>query len=103
MEFIQQRSVLFKKLVVNYFIRNYDLSITKFVHNLNIRNKKLIYVNSNYAIIHNKIINHHYNIKLDETKYSLTYTVYSIPNIFLPLFGGLLTYKIGNGKALMLV
>ena len=76
MEFIQQRSVLFKKLVVNYFIRNYGLSITKFVHNLNIRNKKLIYVNGNYAIIHNKIINHHYNIKLDETKYSLMIILY---------------------------
>jgi hypothetical protein len=40
---------------------------------------------------------------IDETKYSLTYTIYSVPNIILPLFGGLLTYKIGNGRALILV
>jgi len=81
MEFIQQRSSLFKKIVLNYFIINYQLSITKFVNNLNIRNKNLIYVKGNYVIIHNKIVNLHYknlhcNIKLDETKYSLMMILY---------------------------
>lgn len=76
MEFIQQRSLLFKQKVLNYFIINYQLSITKFVNNLNIRNKNLIYVKGNYAIIHNKIINLHYNVKLDETKYSLMMILY---------------------------
>ena len=47
MEFIQQRSLLFKKIVLNHFIINYQLSITKFVNNLNIHNKNLIYVKGN--------------------------------------------------------
>ena len=76
MEFIQQRSLLFKKIVLNHFIINYQLSITKFVNNLNIHNKNLIYVKGNYAIIHNKIVNLHYNVKLDETKYSLMMILY---------------------------
>jgi len=76
MEFIQQRSLLFKKIVLNHFIINYQLTITKFVNNLNIHNKNLIYVKGNYAIIHNKIVNLHYNVKLDETKYSLMMILY---------------------------
>ena len=76
MEFIQQRSLLFKKIVLNYFIINYQLSITKFVNNLNIHNENLIYVKGNYAIIHNKIVNLHYKVKLDETKYSLMMILY---------------------------
>lgn len=76
MEFIQQRSLLFKQKVLNYFIINYQLSITKFVNNLNIHNENLIYVKGNYAIIHNKIVNLHYNVKLDETKYSLMMILY---------------------------
>ena len=76
MEFIQQRSLLFKKIVLNHFIINYQLSITKFVNNLNIHNKNLIYVKGNYAIIHNKIVNLQYNVKLDETKYSLMMILY---------------------------
>ena len=58
------------------FIINYQLSITKFVNNLNIHNKNLIYVKGNYAIIHNKIVNLQYNVKLDETKYSLMMILY---------------------------
>ena len=76
MEFIQQRSLLFKKIVLNHFIINYQLSITKFVNNLNIHNKNLIYVKGNYAIINNKIVNLQYNVKLDETKYSLMMILY---------------------------
>ena len=76
MEFIQQRSLLFKKIVLNHFIINYQLSITKFVNNLNTHNKNLIYVKGNYAVIHNKIVNLHYNVKLDETKYSLMMILY---------------------------
>ena len=32
---------------------------------------------------------------VDETKYGLLYTVYAIPNVFLPLFGGIFLDKIG--------
>jgi hypothetical protein len=68
--------LLFKKIVLNHFIINYQLSITKFVNNLNIHNKNLIYVKGNYAIINNKIVNLQYNVKLDETKYSLMMILY---------------------------
>lgn len=76
MEFIQKRAVLFNKLVLDYFIKNYELSVTKLLYKLNIRNHNLIYVKSNHAIIHNKIINRHYNINLDETKYTLIMILY---------------------------
>ena len=47
MEFIQKRAVLFNKLVLDSFIKNYELSVTKLLYKLNIRNHKLIYVKSN--------------------------------------------------------
>lgn len=76
MEFIQKRASLFNKLVVNYFIRNYNLTVIKTLSKLNIRNQKLIYVNNSHVIIHNKVINNHYNLHLDETKYTLVMILY---------------------------
>jgi hypothetical protein len=76
MEFIQKRAVLFNKLVLDSFIKNYELSVTKLLYKLNIRNHKLIYVKSNHVIVHNKIINIHYNLNLDETKYTLIMILY---------------------------
>jgi hypothetical protein len=76
MEFIHKRANLFNKLVLDYFIKNYELSVTKLLYKLNIRNQKLIYVNGNRIIIHNKIVNRHYNINLDETKYTLIMILY---------------------------
>lgn len=36
------------------------------------------------------------------TTYSYTYSVYSLPNIIIPLFGGFLIQKIGKGNGLIL-
>lgn len=35
------------------------------------------------------------------TTYSYTYSVYSLPNIIIPLFGGFIVEKIGKGKSLI--
>jgi MFS family permease len=45
------------------------------------------------------------DFKISQTKYSLLYSVYSFPNIFLPFFGGILLDKIGirNGMIVVLV
>ena len=37
-----------------------------------------------------------------EIYFNLLYTVYSIPNCILPLFGGILSDKMGNRRAIML-
>ena len=39
---------------------------------------------------------------MDSTQFSLLYTVYSIPNMFLPIFGGLFLDKIGIRSGLLL-
>ena len=36
------------------------------------------------------------------SEYGLLYTIYATPNIFLPIFGGLLIDKIGQRKSLMI-
>ena len=40
--------------------------------------------------------------KLDSTHYSLLYTVYSLPNMILPIFGGVFLDKIGIRSGLVL-
>lgn len=92
MEFIKQRSVLFNKLILKYFISNYKLSVTKSLYKLNIKNTKLIYIKNNHVIIHNKIINRHYSTYLDESKYSVIMILYK--NI---------KYKINNDKNIVIL
>lgn len=40
--------------------------------------------------------------KITQTKYSQLYSVYSLPNIVLPMFSGVLLTKIGYGNGLLL-
>ena len=41
-------------------------------------------------------------VNIDETQFNLLYTVYSIPNIFLPFFGGYLCDRLGASFAFAL-
>ena len=40
--------------------------------------------------------------KISVTVYSYLYSIYSLPNIILPLFGGLVIERIGLGRGLIL-
>jgi MFS family permease len=40
--------------------------------------------------------------KVSESQYGLLYTVYAIPNLFLPIFGGILFDKIGTRNGLLI-
>lgn len=40
--------------------------------------------------------------EITETKYSLLYSVYSFPNMVLPLFGGIFLDKVGYDKGLII-
>jgi MFS family permease len=50
------------------------------------------------SIMETEIINH---FKVTNTRYSLMYTLYSIPNIIFPLFGGYFVDKFGTSKLLV--
>lgn len=78
MEFIKNQSKKFNKLVYNYFITNYKLQKTNCINDLKKHNntKNLVWINNNYMIISNSIINYHYKTNLDENKYSLISILY---------------------------
>jgi hypothetical protein len=40
--------------------------------------------------------------KVSVTTYSYLYSVYSLPNIIIPLFGGFIVQKVGAGKGLII-
>ena len=42
------------------------------------------------------------DLHIDSTKYSMLYTVYSVPNMILPLFGGIFLDRIGIRSGLIL-
>jgi hypothetical protein len=73
MEFINKRVKLFQKLVINHFVKTYDLNT---VFQLRLLHPSTIYVNNNYILIHNSILNHIYNLDLDIKKYSIVYILY---------------------------
>jgi hypothetical protein len=60
MEFIHKQSRLFNNLIYNYFFKKYNS----------------IYKSRNTFILHNKNLNSHYKINLDENKHSLIYVLY---------------------------
>lgn len=74
MDIIIERSVLFRRLVVNYFAKNYRLRSVKNVMFLN----KCVnfYHKNNYIIIHNTVLNDKYKFSLDITKYSIVFLLY---------------------------
>jgi hypothetical protein len=73
MNFINTQSIKFNNLIKGFFIKKFNLSISKNVNNL--ENNK-IYVNKNIMVLSNKIINLNYNTNLDQDKYSMVYILY---------------------------
>lgn len=61
------------------------------------------YCVDNVAVLHDSLKSHMNNRKEFEYFFSLLYSAYNIPNIFLPLIGGLLIFKYGSNKILLLV
>lgn len=75
MDIIIERSVLFRRLVVNDFAKNYRLRCVKnFIVLLNKANN--LYYKNNYMIIHNTVLNDRYKFSLDITKYSIVFLLY---------------------------
>lgn len=78
MDFIKSQSKKFNKLVSNYFITKYKLQKTNCINDLKKNNntKNIVWINNNYIVISNSIINYHYKTNLDENKYSLVSILY---------------------------
>lgn len=76
MEFISSRASLFQKLVIKHFLNTYNLKTIKNQSLLTSTNPNLIFINNNYVLLHNSILNHMYNIDLDVKKYSLVFILY---------------------------
>lgn len=75
MDIIIERSVLFRRLVVNDFAKNYRLkSVKNFAMFLNRPDN--FYCKNNYMIIHNTVLNDRYKFSLDITKYSIVFLLY---------------------------
>lgn len=75
MDIIIERSVLFRRLVVNDFAKNYRLkSVKNFAMFLNKCDN--FYYKNNYMIIHNTVLNDKYRFSLDITKYSIVFLLY---------------------------
>jgi hypothetical protein len=72
-KFIQSLVIKFNKLIINFFVKNYNLESIK---NLAYINKRSIFIYKNSFVINNKILNLQYNTNLDENKYSLVYMLY---------------------------
>ena len=75
MDIIIERSVLFRRLVVNDFAKNYRLRSVKNLIVLLNKASNLYYKN-NYMIIHNTVLNDRYKFSLDITKYSIVFLLY---------------------------
>lgn len=75
MDIIIERSVLFRRLVVNDFAKNYRLRCVKNLIVLLNKASNLYYKN-NYMIIHNTVLNDRYKFSLDITKYSIVFLLY---------------------------
>jgi hypothetical protein len=73
MDFINKRVELFQKLVINHFAKTYCLNT---VFRLRLLQPKSMYVNNNYIILHNSILNHIYSLDLDIKKYSIVFILY---------------------------
>jgi hypothetical protein len=73
MEFINKRVELFRKLVINHFVKTYELKTVFQLKNLQ---PSTLYANNNYILIHNSILNHTYNLDLDIKKYSIVFILY---------------------------
>ena len=74
MDIIIERSVLFRRLVVNDFAKNYRLkSLKNFAMFLNRPDN--FYCKNNYMIIHNTVLNDRYKFSLDITKYSIVFVI----------------------------
>jgi hypothetical protein len=73
MEFINKRVKLFQKLVINHFVKTYDLNT---VFQLKLLKPTTMYINNNYILINNSILNHTYNLDLDIKKYSIVFILY---------------------------
>lgn len=60
------------------------------------------------SVLHNQLFRHFYGENADESKsefeyyFSLLFSLYSLPNLVLPYFGGILSDKYGNNKILLI-
>jgi len=72
-KFIESLVIKFNKLIIDFFVKNYNL---EYINNFEYINQRSIFKYKNSFVINNKILNLQYNTNLDENKYSLVYILY---------------------------
>lgn len=73
MDFIIRRSKIFKKMVLNDFIKSYNLKSVNTIRSLG---NSYYYSKNNYIIIHNSILNDRFNMCLDNNMFSIVFILY---------------------------
>jgi hypothetical protein len=73
MDFIIKRSKIFKKMVLNDFVKSYNLKSADTIRSLE---NSYYYSKHNYIIIHNSILNDRYNMYLDDNMFSIVFVLY---------------------------
>lgn len=73
MDFIIKRSNMFKKMVLNDFVKSYNLKLVDSIRSLG---NSYYYSKNNYIIIHNSILNDRFNMCLDNTMFSIVFVLY---------------------------
>jgi len=73
MDFIIKRSNIFKNLVLNDFVKSYNLKSVDTIQSLK---SSYYYSKNNYIIIHNSILNDRFNIYLDNDMFSIVFILY---------------------------
>ena len=74
MDFIIKRSNIFKKTVLNDFVKSYNLKSVNTIRNL--ENPYYYYSKNNYIIIHNSILNDRFSTCLDNNMFSIVFILY---------------------------
>lgn len=73
MDFIIKRSRIFKKMVLNDFVKSYNLKSVDTIRSLE---NSYYYSKNNYIIIHNSILNDRFNMCLDNNMFSIVFILY---------------------------
>lgn len=76
MEFIKKQSIKFNDLVKSHFIKQYRLKTTRSIRFLKEHSNNVVWSNNNCLIVSNIIVNSHYNLQLDPSKYSVILILY---------------------------
>lgn len=73
MDFIIKRSRIFKKMVLNDFVKSYNLKSVDTIRSLE---NSYYYSKNNYIIIHNSLLNDRFNMCLDNNMFSIVFILY---------------------------